>query len=172
MMAKIEKPKSVDAKTVLDNYDKFSNEYIKLVQKNKQTLDERAELQRKIQKLDTKLKTHDSNLAKLVEKYDAKAFMTTERYKHLDSMVTTKKSLKPKDRKKILVDTISNMTEKEILFTTVKKILADASNTNGPNDKGVLETQTGIPASDWKKHDGKRAVYMNREKLLTHLRKE
>lgn len=158
-----------DAKSIIDKYEEFGVKYINLVTKNKATLDERNELMRQVNKLNAKLATHDKKLAELKQEYDADGFMTEERYKILDSRVVAKKSVNREDKRKVLLDALSKIKTDIIQFTQVKKIIADATNTNGPNDKKVLQKQIGVPEDAWVQPEGKRSSHIKREQLIHFL---
>lgn len=173
MMPKNDNPsKTFDAKSVIDKYEEFGVKYISLITKNKATVDERNELMKQVSKLNAKLATHDKKLADLKSEYNAELFMTEERYKTLDSRVIAKKSMTKDDKRKLLLEAVSKMKNEIVHFVQVKKILAAATNTNGPNDKKVLEKQLGVPEGSWVQPEGKRSSHIKRDKLLSFLNSE
>jgi hypothetical protein len=127
---------------------------------------------KQVSKLNAKLATHDKKLADLKKEYNAESFMTEERYKTLDSRVVAKKSMTKEDKRKVLLEAVSKMKNDIIHFVQVKKLLAEATNTNGPNDKKVLEKQLGVPEGSWIQPEGKRSSHIKRDKLLSYLNNE
>ena len=145
------------AKQAIENYKKYKEEYITLVKKNKPTIQKLAELEAEILKIETKLEKHNAAVTELSTQYDPTGdLVTDEDKKEWEALVPDKIKLTREDRLKELKKQLLDVAEDDLVtFPTVKRWLADKSKTNGPNDIKVLETQTGIPAADWKKENKK-----------------
>ena len=138
----------------------YKDDYIKLLKRNKNIIQERADLEAKLAKLKTRLQTHDKNLKALNDKYDPSGDLVTEEdKKEWEALVPNRIKLDKNDRLKIIKKKLEDVADDELVtFPQVKSWLALASKTNGPNDIKVLETQTGILASEWEKKDKKQTM--------------
>jgi hypothetical protein len=138
----------------------YKADYIKLLKRNKNVIQERAEIEAKLEKLKSRLKTHDAALKALNDKYDPSGDLVTEEdKKDWAALIPDRVKLDKNARLKIIKKQLENVADDELVtFPQVKSWLALASKTNGPNDIKVLETQTGIPAGKWEKKDKKQTM--------------
>ena len=152
-------------KKAIEDYKAYRAEYIRLLKKNKVTIQERDAKEAELRKLNDKLKTHDAKLKDIKNKYDPNNdLVTKDDLEEWSKEVPDRKVLKKDDRRKIIQKKLEGFAVDEMVsFPQVKAWLAEASRTNGPNDVNVLETQTGIPATAWK--DAGRRKEMNAGKL-------